>query len=867
MLLGAWCVWAQSGKSAPEPAAASAAKPAVAAPAADAARTNLNLLGRTNTQGGESRRNENVQFNLIDNNALKELNVRVGTTATIVSEMQPQRNYYGSEFGNAGSSVLHVGANRGNPAVHGNVFWTHTNSVFSARSFFQVGSVQPARENNYGVNVSAPLWRKAFLTVDGTQQKIRGNVNGNVLIPLPEERTVLAVDPEVRAVIEGYLRAFPNVAPNRTDIDRRMLNTNAPQRINTDTASFRLDQLRGTKDRFTLRHALTNQNVDAFQFVGGQNPDTTIKSQTARMTWSRAWSANTTGDFTVGYDRLRSLLMPEPNAVGPQVQIGTAFTALGPSSNVPLDRIQNRFRYAGLMSHRRGAHRLTFGGAADRLRFNGREASSNRGNFYFRNDFGRDAITNFRLGIPSRYSTGIGELDRGFRRWETHWFAGDTWQARPNLTLQFGLRWQPMVAPYEVNGRTKIPFDCDCNNLAPTFSFAYRLPPKYGVLRGAYGIHYGELFAVTFQQLRWNPPEFQKIEAQAPFLINPLRDAVIDPNGRAAVYDLPRDLKAPYSHQYNFSWEAPVHSSWRLQLGYVGSRTHKLLMLWHLNRARQVPGVPLTTATVTVRRPDERYFDVRPVVNSSRAYFDAARATLVIPEWRGVTVDASYWFSKAIDTGSAYTNTAAGDDARQGYSQTENNVAGDLKGPSVFDQTHAALVRVRYALPSLAAHGKTMRGVLGRWAFSGVWLKKTGMPFTVISGSDGPGFGNVDGVNGDRPHIVDPSILGRTIGNPDVATALLPRSAFRNMTVGDLAGNLGVSTFRRAGFTNVNASLSRTWTVASERAITFRAESINLSNTPQFAAPNFDLSSPSFGAITNTLNDGRTYQFTLQFRW
>jgi hypothetical protein len=40
-------------------------------------RTDLNLLGKTHAAGGESRRNENVQFNLIDNNALKELNIRL----------------------------------------------------------------------------------------------------------------------------------------------------------------------------------------------------------------------------------------------------------------------------------------------------------------------------------------------------------------------------------------------------------------------------------------------------------------------------------------------------------------------------------------------------------------------------------------------------------------------------------------------------------------------------------------------------------------------------------------------------------------------------------------------------------------------
>ncbi|MCZ2148071.1 MAG: hypothetical protein LC126_09860, partial [Bryobacterales bacterium] len=357
------------------------------------------------------------------------------------------------------------------------------------------------------------------------------------------------------------------------------------------------------------------------------------------------------------------------------------------------------------------------------------------------------------------------------------------------------------------------------------------------------------------------------IEVQAPDLLDPLRNAVISTDGRSTLFVVPRNLKTPYSHQYNFSWETPLPGNWRLQLGYVGSRTHKLLMLWHLNRAVDVPGIPLTTATINDRRPDPRYFDVRPVINGSRAYFDAGRATLVIPSWRGLTVDASYWFSKAIDTGSAYTNTAAGDDAKQGFPQYQYLVRQDLKGPSVFDQSHAALVRFRYSTPAWPGAHRAARGLLGRWALSAIFLAKTGMPFTVISGSDAPGFGNADGTSGDRPDIVDPSILGRAIGNPDTAVALLPRSAFAFMPVGAVRGNIGVSTFRRGGIRNLNASVARTWAVRGERTLTFRAESVNFTNTPQFAEPNFDLSSPAFGKITNTLNDGRAFQFTLQFRF
>ena len=77
--------------------------PAVEAPAPTSspsnARTDLNLLGQTDTGKGESRRNENVQFNLIDNNAQKELNIRLGTTATLVQEFNPERSLFGYEFG------------------------------------------------------------------------------------------------------------------------------------------------------------------------------------------------------------------------------------------------------------------------------------------------------------------------------------------------------------------------------------------------------------------------------------------------------------------------------------------------------------------------------------------------------------------------------------------------------------------------------------------------------------------------------------------------------------------------------------------------------------------------------------------------
>ena len=193
-------------EDAPEPATTAApqaeegAAPAPTPAATGGDRTALNLLGQEDTKSGEGRRNENVQFNLVDTNALQELNVRLGVTATIVQEFDPEQGYFGAEMGSKSSGGLHNAAKTGG-GVHGKVYWRHLNSVLTARSFFQVGAVQPARENDYGGDVALTPWEGGRLSLGGSAQDIRGQVNGNVLVPRPDERTPLTDDPARRAIV------------------------------------------------------------------------------------------------------------------------------------------------------------------------------------------------------------------------------------------------------------------------------------------------------------------------------------------------------------------------------------------------------------------------------------------------------------------------------------------------------------------------------------------------------------------------------------------------------------------------------------------------------------------------------------------
>jgi hypothetical protein len=220
-------------------------------------------------------------------------------------------------------------------------------------------------------------WRGGYVSLQGGQDKLRGFVNGNVLVPTADERVPLTDDPAKRALIEHFLAAYPAGLPNRTDINPHALNTNSPQTIDGDDATIRVEQDFSDKDRVLTMYRFIDQSVNAFQLIAGQNPDTHTKSHRGRVTWSRIWSPAVSTNFSAGFDRIGSLLVPEPNAVGPTVSI-SGLTILGPAAIVPINRAQNLFSYEGQWRRTATRHNLTAGFAIVRRQFNGTETDAHR---------------------------------------------------------------------------------------------------------------------------------------------------------------------------------------------------------------------------------------------------------------------------------------------------------------------------------------------------------------------------------------------------------------------------------------------------------------------------------------------------------
>jgi len=807
-------------------------------------------------------RNENVAINRIDNNAIKEANVRSGAALTVINEFSAESGYYASEFGRPATGGLGLSGPAKLDGWHAELFESHQNSVFNARTFFQVGPVRPAHRNHYGGRAAGNLAKSTALTVTAAQRNVQGMVNGNVLVPLASERTPLSPDPALRALVGRWLEAYPNELPNRPDFDPRALNRNAPQRINEVDGTARLDQDLGRWGKLSAFHLINRTHINAFQLVAGQNPINDLRSHRSQLTWR--WSASAATDAAAwgAFQRARTALTPEPNAVGPQVRMGYQIEELGPDAEYPVNRTANTFRYGGSVAHRRGNHALSFGGDIGRSQLNGIETSYSRGQFNFTNNFGRPALINFLLGTPSAYYVTIGEMARGYRTWNFNGFAADRWKLTPRLQLYLGLRFNLVTAPTEVNRLDIAPYSCDCNNVAPRFGFAWQ-PRGSWVVRGAYGVSFAEIQPVTFGQLRYNPPRTRTLQIQNPAALNPLAGVDLQA-GRSSPNLLNADLVSPYTHQYNFSIEKKLAGA-MARMSYLGSRSYKLLNGYTMNRAMPVPGIPLTLDTVDQRRADPRFYDVRNILNAGIGYLDAAIASFDLPAWRGIQVSASYTFSKAIDEGADFTSTAANRDVNRGRAQSQVNQLQDKKGLSNFDSPHAFLLSYTWDLPKVRGNALS-RFLLNDWQFAGVTLRKTGTPMTLFVGSDAPGFGNVDGGPSDRPNIVDPSILGRAVTHPDLAPSIMQRDRFAYIRPGDLRGSIARNAMRKAPIANWNASLTKQWVHGGVREWRFqlRGEAFNLTNTPQFDEPQRNLTSPSFGRITNTLNDGRVFQFGLR---
>jgi hypothetical protein len=124
---------------------------------------------------------------------------------------------------------------------------------------------------------------------------------------------------------------------------------------------------------------------------------------------------------------------------------GTGLIGNNPGGQLP--QIGNTFQFADNYSRIVGNHSFKFGGDTRYQKFDQFLVFDINGDFTFsnsaaHNDIGFDnAYPNFFLGLPSNYVQGSPQHEL-IRSTSVYLFAQDSWKIKPNLTLNYGVRWE-----------------------------------------------------------------------------------------------------------------------------------------------------------------------------------------------------------------------------------------------------------------------------------------------------------------------------------------------------------------------------------------------------------------------------------------
>jgi len=762
-----------------------------------------------------------------------------------------------------------------------------------------------------------------------------------------------------RAWVQSVIDRFPkDLTPNNAPVSPYAYTEPLPRSSHTHDYSGRIDWRKGNHDLIYGRYQFSNFFFGRQrEIVKGENVRQDHRFQSIGLTHTRVFSPTTTGELRFGYGRRRILVdFLDPTDYPPIIRwTFTGFSPiLGNASSYPQRRYQNDFQYVYNVASQLGSrHTLKAGADVRRIQLNDRAENYNRGFWQFTSQAPYNAMENFLRGVVSSFTRGYGPAYVGLRMTELNFYLQDEWRASRGLTFNLGVRLESVSAPGEVNRLYDPGYGTD-RYVEPRFGFAWSPDfhdsvlrwmtggPNNTAIRGGFGLFHGRIYQSIFSQIgastRFNPPNAATLGWSNPEM------SVVDPTGgfvfkpgpptaQVSLANVDPGLKMPYTEQWNLTLERQLKWNAALQVSYIGNRGIGLLFYNWRNRA-QFPWTSTQPATYSgaanfsgvrfdridanlfnanpaagyisiqqprtqARRNDGRYGLILEVSNASWSYYNALQLQYTQRPFRGLTMQAGYTWSSNIDTGSEATSVGTGD---INAVVSENQGARSLRGPSRLSQPHRFTLAYVYELPvfkdqkgpdhwnkfAAAALGR----VLGGWQISGTTTFGCGNPFTVFLGYDM----NSDGIGGDRPFLLDPKILGRSVDNGRVNPATgrkfsqdqLPVTAF--WPTADIAairqwpwypgtgvvGDLGRNTFRVHGQNNFDVAFIKNVRVYGERhLVQFRAEMFNLFNRVMFDMPAYvslvDTGvagyrlQPRFGEITAQRNSPRWMQLSLRY--
>lgn len=602
----------------------------------------------------------------------------------------------------------------------------------------------------------------------------------------------------------------------------------------------------------------------------------------------------------------------------PDFQVSSYADIGTPTGSSPLRYADSQFEYTANASWTKAAHTVRFGIDISHFSINHFEAPSSAGVFTFTGGAAAirgqspnqyNSYAQFLLGLTSSAQTEALPFDDNqltSRQISYSLFVQDSWQASRKLTLAYGLRWDyfPMggrvsrglerynfdTNQMSICGVAGVPHDCgfqiEQKNFSPRLGLAFR-PTERWVIRAGYGINYDPYPLAFVRDMLTNYPNDLLLTVNAantnqyatrlqdgiPAIAVPdISSGIIPVPVAYAVRSLPEKTIRGYIQSWNFSLQKELGAGFVAQAAYVGSHQVHITQRFDLN-AGQVLGAGTAGQPYFVKFGRTNPTELLTPIGDN--HYNSLQATLQRRFSKGYQVSASYTFSKTIGV--------CCDDLSDSPPQIQIPEYFKLnRAVMPFDRTHVFTATLVAELPFGKGKPWATNGVgaalAGGWQISGLISAFSGQPFTVTASNASLNTPNPAG-NNQRANQVKPSV--KTLGGVGSTTPYFDPLAYAPVTTVSF-GSSGYDSLRGPGALNTDAGLFRNFRITERWRAEFRAEALNLTNTPHFSNPganvsNLQLNSDGsvrnlggFGVITSTTGigregiDERTFRFGLR---
>ncbi len=839
-------------------------------------------------------------------------NFRLQSSLENVQEFRVESSNYPAEYGTGTGGQITVVTKSGGNNFHGGVFEYVRNNSMDARNFFDGATKSALRMNQFGGSVGGPIVKdKLFFFASMEALRQRAGINLVETVPSATAKAQAQqnalTDPKVAAILP-LLSAYPAgqqaSANSLLDIAYR----NSASSVDEYYGSIRLDYRASQNDTFSFRYFRDQgESFDPLS-VTGRGQAFTAVPQNGMVSWNRIINARLINELKVGLNayKTRSFGVVNNNVPG----LDLAALTVSFTGSVAIPGIASQGATAGAsqlggliransayntraqpytnwelpildsLSWIKGGHNIKIGGEVRPIRLTTDRFAGTTYTFNSINDLLANNLASVQFnadaGLPSPWNNGATGPRHARNMYEIV-YAQDEWKATPELTINYGLRWEYFGVMHERDNRN-VKFNVVTGQIDPSDTPYYQssklnFAPRLGLAWSPSRFKSNTVFRVGAGYF-FGPgqPEDTIQPLESDRISRTLSSGVAFPLDTASViknYNIndpslgfqPRAYDPGYRVpekilSYTFSIQQRLPGDTVLQVAYVGSQGRNLFLRSVANKIIGVATNPTTGAAITTREFGNRFAEVDYKTSGGNDHYNSLQTTINHRYSRGLTFGLQHTWGRSIGNsqGSNEALTAANN-----YS-----FAADY-GNNLYDVRHSLNATALWEIPVGKNRALSLSGpanyVLGGWELGGILNYRTGLPIDMrITRADVLYRDKRNGRIYTSPVIVGGTVQTEAVANtpgggasrgvrrPDAVAGVSPylttsdKKVFLNPAAFMIPqpgtfGNLGRNAYVGPNLGQFDLTVHKRLPISERINLEFRAEIYNLFNRANFANP------------------------------